>query len=86
MSTWKLDAPALYAALDTVRQHLGASWRELGALLDVSASSLTRLSQGQRLDADSLVTVLMWLNAPVARFAIGPADTTPSTDQPELPG
>jgi transcriptional regulator with XRE-family HTH domain len=36
-------------------------WRELARELDLSASTLTRLGQGKRPDADALMTIFVWL-------------------------
>lgn len=61
MSRHVLDAEALYADLDARRERLGLSWRDVAAVLDVSASLFTRLAGGHRPDADALVTLCAWV-------------------------
>jgi transcriptional regulator with XRE-family HTH domain len=64
-----LDVQALAAAVETVARHRGISMRAVAAETGLSASTITRLSQGQKPDADALVTLLAWLNADAAAFA-----------------
>ena len=44
--------------------------RDVAAETGVSPSTLTRLAQGQKPDADTLVTLLAWLNAEPAAFTV----------------
>jgi transcriptional regulator with XRE-family HTH domain len=61
MSLYQLDVAALWRLLDKQRARRGLSWRELARELDLSASTLTRLGQGKRPDADALMTIFVWL-------------------------
>nr|WSX48868.1 helix-turn-helix domain-containing protein [Streptomyces sp. NBC_00974] len=65
MTAYRLDTPELFARLDDMRQQAGMSWRALARHLGVSASTLSRLRDGHRPDADALVTFLAWLNLDV---------------------
>ena len=65
-----LDVRALAAAINTVAAHRNISMRVVAAETGLSPSSLTRLAQGQKPDADGLVTLLSWLNAKAAAFTI----------------
>ncbi len=65
-----LDVNALATAVTTVARHRGISMRDVAAETGLSPSTLTRLGQGQKPDADGLVTLLAWLNAEAADFAV----------------
>jgi transcriptional regulator with XRE-family HTH domain len=56
----KFDAEAFHAALDSQRLAMGMNWKEVAAEADVSASTLTRMSQGKRPDVDGLAALLKW--------------------------
>lgn len=62
MSLYRLDVGALWERLDKQRAAKGLMWRELARELDLSASTLTRIGQGRRPDADALVTIFVWLD------------------------
>jgi transcriptional regulator with XRE-family HTH domain len=64
-----LDMPALAAAVETVIRHRKITMRTAAAETGLSPSTLTRLAQGQKPDADGLVTLLDWLNAEASSFA-----------------
>jgi transcriptional regulator with XRE-family HTH domain len=65
-----LDIAALAAAIETVTRHRKISMKDVAAETGLSASTLTRLTQGQKPDADGLVTLLSWLNAEASAFAV----------------
>lgn len=54
------DAEAFYAALDSVRLTRKLNWKDVAAQAGVSASTLTRMSQGRRPDVDSLAALCRW--------------------------
>lgn len=54
------DVAGFYAALDSHRQAKGLNWKEVAAETKVSASTLTRMSQGKRPDVDSLASLVAW--------------------------
>src|SRR2546422_2227611 len=54
------DTEGFFAALDSLRQTKGQSWKDVAADSGVSASTLTRMSQGKRPDVDGLAALLKW--------------------------
>jgi transcriptional regulator with XRE-family HTH domain len=62
------DVSALHSALDAERIARNLTWKDISAQSGVSASTLTRLSQGRRPDVDSLATLTAWLGMPADRF------------------
>ncbi|MFD9276863.1 helix-turn-helix domain-containing protein [Streptomyces mirabilis] len=58
----RLDVAELHRRLDVRRQQQRLSWRQLAARLDLSPSTLSRLADGKRPDADALVSLLVWLD------------------------
>ena len=49
-----------HSALDCVRVARGLTWKNVADQSSVSASTLTRLSQGKRPDVDSLSALIRW--------------------------
>ena len=68
-SRWVLDLKRLSDAIDIVARHRNLSDRGVAAETGLSPSTITRIGQGQKPDADALVTLLKWLNVDVATFA-----------------
>jgi transcriptional regulator with XRE-family HTH domain len=64
----QFDVAALHAALDSERLARHLTWKDVSAGSGVSASTLTRLSQGKRPDVDSLAALTAWLKMPADRF------------------
>ncbi|MFJ6729428.1 helix-turn-helix domain-containing protein [Streptomyces sp. NPDC091281] len=62
MSTYRLDVPELHRRLDAKRRAQGLTWRQVADRLDLSSSTLSRIGDGHRPDADALVTLLVWLD------------------------
>ncbi|MCX4232067.1 helix-turn-helix domain-containing protein [Streptomyces ortus] len=62
MSTHLLDVPELHRRLDERRRRQGLSWRQLADTVDISPSTLSRLADDKRPDADALVSLLVWLD------------------------
>jgi transcriptional regulator with XRE-family HTH domain len=62
------DVSALHAALDAERLARRLTWKDVSAGSGVSASTLTRLSQGKRPDVDSLAALTAWLGMSADRF------------------
>jgi transcriptional regulator with XRE-family HTH domain len=79
-----VDVEALHGALDAKRQAQGLSWRDLASELDLSASTFTRMAQGQRPDIDAFATLLAWLNMPAERYtrSVGAVSAGQVKDQP----
>lgn len=68
MAKTELNVKALYAALDATRRERGLSWKQVAAEAGVHASTLTRMAQEKRPDADGLVALLAWLNLDIKHF------------------
>ena len=64
----QFDVAALHAALDAERLTRRLTWKDVSAGSGVSASTLTRLSQGRRPDVDSLAALIQWLGLSADRF------------------
>jgi len=64
----QFDVSALHAALDSERVARRLTWKDVSAASGVSASTLTRLSQGKRPDVDSLAALTAWLKMSADRF------------------
>jgi transcriptional regulator with XRE-family HTH domain len=62
------DVSTFHAALDAERLARRLNWKDVSLASGVSASTLTRLSQGKRPDVDSLAALTAWLGMPVDRF------------------
>ena len=57
----RFDVTALHAALDAQRRSRQLTWKDVAAESGVSASTLTRLSQGRQPDVNSLAALTAWL-------------------------
>ena len=64
----RFNVPALRAALDAERSSRGLSWKDVAAEAGISASTLTRLSQGKRPDVDSLAALTHWMDMSADSF------------------
>ncbi len=64
----QFDVSALHGALDSERVGRNLTWKDVSAESGVSASTLTRLSQGRRPDVDSLAALTKWLGISADRF------------------
>jgi transcriptional regulator with XRE-family HTH domain len=72
----QFDVSALFSALDSERITRNLNWKEVSAESGVSASALTRLSQGRRPGVDNLAALTTWLGIPVDRFMASRARTS----------
>jgi transcriptional regulator with XRE-family HTH domain len=82
----RIDVPGLYAALDGARRARDLSWRQLAAEVGCSPSTMTRLANGHRPDADAFVALTTWLKMPAENFIItdSPETGDRGDQQPEL--
>jgi transcriptional regulator with XRE-family HTH domain len=71
-----LDVEALNNAVLVVGRHRKISLRTVAEETGLSPSTLTRISQGHKPDADGLVSLLAWLNADVSAFTQPKKDTS----------
>lgn len=67
-SRYELDIQRLTDALDAVMRHRGLTARKAAEEIGISASTITRMTQGQKPDADALVSLLAWLQADAVLF------------------
>lgn len=66
--TARFDVAALHAALDSQRRARHLTWKDAADESGVSASTLTRLSQGRQPDVNSLAALTAWLGIPADDF------------------
>lgn len=71
MPSVQFDGNSFYAALDAVREERKLTWRRVAEQSKVSASSLTRISQGKRPDVDSLASLCSWAKLSADEFMRG---------------
>ncbi len=73
--TDRFDVAALYAAMDSERRSRRLTWKDIASQSGVSASTLTRLSQGRQPDVNSLASLTAWLGMSADHFMrVVPAD------------
>ena len=70
------DVAAFHAALDAQRVAQGLTWKDVAEQSGVSASTLTRMSQGKRPDVDGLALLIAWSGLDASAFL-------PSANSPE---
>ena len=66
--TRRFDVAALHAAMDSERRSRRLAWKDVAAESGVSASTLTRLSQGRQPDVNSLAALTAWLGMSADNF------------------
>jgi len=84
MAQTRINVPALYAALDGARISKKLSWRQLAGEVGCSPSTMTRLANGYRPDADALMSLTQWLKIPAETFWIADDDEPDTAERPEL--
>lgn len=73
----RFDLAGFHAALDAQRSAKGLTWKEVAAQSGVSASTLTRMSQGRRPDVDGLALLLAWSGLDASSFVPGANEPEP---------
>lgn len=78
MTAVHFNGEKFVAALDSTRRARQMTWRKVADEANVSASTLTRLSQGKRPDVDSLGALVHWagLNTDTFYTSDAPAPAT----------
>ena len=66
--TASFDGGAFFAALDAERQARQCTWKQVAEECGISASTLTRMSQGKRPDLDGLAALVTWSGLDVDHF------------------
>lgn len=80
MARGHFDAEGFQAAIDAVRQSRNKTWKQLADEAQVSASTLTRMSQGKRPDVDTLSALAKWSGLDIDKFILN-APTRRSADE-----
>lgn len=62
------DSDGFYKALDSARQARGLNWKQVSQATQVSSSTLTRMAQDRRPDAESLAVLSAWSGLNPADF------------------
>ena len=70
------DLGSFHAALNAQRVAKGLTWKDVAEQSGVSASTLTRMSQGKRPDVDGLALLLAWSGLDALKFV-------PTANEPE---
>lgn len=84
MTKSQFDIGAFYAALDSQRLSKQKTWKKVGEEAGVSASTLTRMSQGKRPDVDSLAALLKWSGLDVDSFVKRDSNSSDSSQPSQL--
>ena len=74
------DLSSFYNVLNAARQAKGLTWKQVSEESAVNASTLTRMAQNKRPDADSLTSLAAWAGLNPADFVTGGGQ--PSTAEP----
>jgi hypothetical protein len=79
-----INIGALFAALDVQRSTQGLSWRNVGRITGLAASTFTRLGHGYNLDLDGYVVCCRWLGVSLEDFVTGQLAAKPANLAGEL--
>lgn len=71
MAKVELNLESLYSALDVKREERGLTWKQVSNESGVNPSTLTRMAQGKRPDADGLTALVIWGGLKLEDFVIG---------------
>jgi transcriptional regulator with XRE-family HTH domain len=66
----KFDFERFYRAVDAKRTQRAASWRQVAREIGVGKSTLARMSQNKRPDADGLAALSYWAQVNPADFVL----------------
>ena len=75
------DCDGFYRVLNTVRTDRNLNWKQVGQACSVSASTLTRMAQGRRPDADSLAMLAAWSGLNPGAFVMDPSINPPTESE-----
>lgn len=70
MTALEFDGTRYYKALNDVRELRKLTWKQVGEETGVSSSTLTRMGQGKKPDADSLAKLSAWGRIDPASFVL----------------
>ena len=66
--TMKFDFQKFYEAVNAIRTERAASWRQVAREIGIGKSTLARMAQNKRPDADGLAALSFWANLNPADF------------------
>jgi transcriptional regulator with XRE-family HTH domain len=72
------DFEGFYRALDATRTSRNLTWKQVGEETRVHPSTLARMPQGKRPDADGLASLSAWSSLNPADFVPAPAGSRPA--------
>lgn len=77
----KFDFQKFYQAVNAKRTERAASWRQVAREIGIGKSTLARMAQNKRPDADGLAALSFWAEINPADFVfvenpVGPSDKT----------
>jgi transcriptional regulator with XRE-family HTH domain len=72
----KFDFEKFYQAVNAKRTERAASWRQVAREIGIGKSTLARMAQNKRPDADGLAALSFWAEINPAYF--GPPDRAPT--------
>lgn len=75
-----VDVRTLHAALDAARSQAKLSRRQLAKELGVSASTISRMTQGLKPDVTAFAAMTTWLRMPAEAFYVGMTETKEEPD------
>ncbi|MFB7085768.1 helix-turn-helix domain-containing protein [Streptomyces sp. NPDC056296] len=78
-----MNVQVLHAALDAARAEKGLSWRQLAKELGVSASTISRMTNGLKPDVSAFAAMTTWLRMPAETFYVT-AEREEAQEDPEL--
>lgn len=81
MKSEKFDVKIFWTALDKSRITNSYTWKQVAEKSGVSASTLSRLSQGKRPDVDSLSALISWSGLDSRRFVGFSSDNSNGNDR-----
>jgi len=70
------DFESFYKALDATRESRNLKWKQVGEAASVGASTLARMSQNHRPDADGLASLAAWSGLNPGDFVLYAARTS----------
>lgn len=68
LGSLKIDTKAIYIHLDAIRGHHKTTWRQMANLLDVPASTFSRIKAGRHPSAIVLAKFLVFTGVPIESF------------------
>jgi predicted transcriptional regulator len=70
MAVKRFQVGKFYAMLDQKRIALGMDWKDVAEATGIPASTLTRMGQGKKPDADNLATLCWWTGFNLRAFSV----------------